>query len=199
MPPFPVTYQPLPFTTLPPFAYQPSSQFTTMPPSQFTTMPPSQFTTMPPSQFTTIPPPPEMIMMSSYSCVQSPQLLYGYPLPAAQRGDTWMSDFNDRAVERFNSWANNNAGTNEDFPVVENVLGFEPADRTTVENLEIKKADEKLVKHDDRCSVCLEGWEKGDDLKILPCGHYFHPNCADEWLLTNRFCPLCRFELPPSE
>ncbi|XP_021842005.1 E3 ubiquitin-protein ligase RING1-like [Spinacia oleracea] len=143
------------------------------------------------------PPPLEMIMMSSYSYVQFPQLHHGYSLPA-QEGDTWMSDFNDRALERFDSWANNNAGSNGDFPVVENVLGFEPADRAAVENLEIKKAEDEFATHDNCCSVCLEGWEKGDDVKILPCGHYFHPACADEWLLTNRFCPLCRFELPPT-
>ncbi|KNA06624.1 hypothetical protein SOVF_179290 [Spinacia oleracea] len=146
------------------------------------------------------------------------QLLDDYYLPA-QRGDTsWMSQSTTmqpsevttmqppsqlitRTVEEIMMSGFNylfNAGTHEDFPVVENVLRFEPADRASVENLEIKKAADELAAHDEVCSICLEGWEKGDDVKILPCGHYFHPACADEWLFTNRFCPLCRFELLPT-
>lgn len=178
--PFPVTYQPPPFTTVPPFLI-------TNEPLQFTAMPPFAYQ----SQMS-----PQFIMMSS-PCLQSPQLFYGYSLPASG-GDTWASDFNDRVLERVTTSSGNYIGTSEDLPV-ENILGFVPADRTTVENLEVKKAGEELATHDEVCSVCLQGWENGQEAKILPCGHYFHPACADQWLLTNRFCPLCRFELPAAE
>lgn len=47
-----------------------------------------------------------------------------------------------------------------------------------------------------RCPVCLSDYRKEDILRILPhCGHYFHVNCIDLWLLQNSTCPVCRISL----
>ncbi|KAL8162092.1 hypothetical protein V2J09_013581 [Rumex salicifolius] len=47
-----------------------------------------------------------------------------------------------------------------------------------------------------QCSVCLADYCKEDVLRILPhCGHYFHVNCIDIWLLQNSTCPVCRVSL----
>lgn len=54
----------------------------------------------------------------------------------------------------------------------------------------------QLVNGDDagelECSVCLGGYEHGQGIRRLRCGHHFHQNCVDAWLLghQNR-CPLC--------
>lgn len=41
------------------------------------------------------------------------------------------------------------------------------------------------------CSVCVEDFEKGQDLRVLPCMHKFHPECIDPWLLNvSGTCPL---------
>lgn len=41
------------------------------------------------------------------------------------------------------------------------------------------------------CSVCVEDFEKGQDLRVLPCQHKFHPECIDPWLLNvSGTCPL---------
>lgn len=41
------------------------------------------------------------------------------------------------------------------------------------------------------CSVCVEDFEKGQDLRMLPCQHRFHPECIDPWLLNvSGTCPL---------
>lgn len=41
------------------------------------------------------------------------------------------------------------------------------------------------------CSVCVEDFEKGQDLRVLPCKHKFHPECIDPWLLNvSGTCPL---------
>ncbi|OLY84665.1 Receptor homology region, transmembrane domain- and RING domain-containing protein 6 [Smittium mucronatum] len=47
------------------------------------------------------------------------------------------------------------------------------------------------------CSICLEHYELGKSghLRILPCGHAFHQECIDTWLLKSSsccFCPLCK-------
>ena len=33
------------------------------------------------------------------------------------------------------------------------------------------------------CAVCLADFEEGDTLRELPCGHVFHLECCDKWLL----------------
>ncbi|KAF1947986.1 hypothetical protein EJ02DRAFT_461500 [Clathrospora elynae] len=48
------------------------------------------------------------------------------------------------------------------------------------------------------CSICTEDFEKGQDLRVLPCNHKFHPECVDPWLLNvSSTCPLCRVDLRP--
>ena len=41
------------------------------------------------------------------------------------------------------------------------------------------------------CSVCTEDFIIGQDLRVLPCNHKFHPECIDPWLLNvSGTCPL---------
>jgi len=42
------------------------------------------------------------------------------------------------------------------------------------------------------CSVCLAGFESGDEVRSLPCNHNFHRSCIDVWLQRSGMCPLCR-------
>lgn len=34
-----------------------------------------------------------------------------------------------------------------------------------------------------------------DALKLLPCGHGYHPECVDTWLGVNKACPVCTKEV----
>ncbi|XP_057980107.1 RING-H2 finger protein ATL66-like [Malania oleifera] len=46
------------------------------------------------------------------------------------------------------------------------------------------------------CSICLSAYQDGDRVKVLPeCGHSFHRQCVDRWLMTQASCPLCRSSL----
>ncbi|CAJ0599689.1 unnamed protein product [Cylicocyclus nassatus] len=47
----------------------------------------------------------------------------------------------------------------------------------------------------ERCSICLDEYAEGTELRVLFCGHEFHPKCVDPWLLSNRRCPLCQFDV----
>jgi len=48
---------------------------------------------------------------------------------------------------------------------------------------------------DGSCSVCLQAFCGGEDLKRLPCLHAFHTHCIDEWLAAQPSCPTCRTQL----
>jgi hypothetical protein len=41
------------------------------------------------------------------------------------------------------------------------------------------------------CSICTEDFKEGEDMRVLPCNHQFHPNCIDPWLINvSGTCPL---------
>ncbi|GJJ77335.1 hypothetical protein EMPS_09694 [Entomortierella parvispora] len=48
------------------------------------------------------------------------------------------------------------------------------------------------------CSICLCEYEDQEDLRRLPCDHYFHKECVDEWLKLKRTCPLCKRDITES-
>ncbi|WEW59796.1 hypothetical protein PRK78_005276 [Emydomyces testavorans] len=48
------------------------------------------------------------------------------------------------------------------------------------------------------CPICTDDFEKGQDVRLLPCNHKFHPECIDPWLINvSGTCPLCRIDLHP--
>ncbi|KAI1388767.1 uncharacterized protein F4822DRAFT_256916 [Hypoxylon trugodes] len=50
------------------------------------------------------------------------------------------------------------------------------------------------------CSICTEDFSVGQDVRVLPCDHKFHPQCIDPWLVNvSGTCPLCRLDLRPQE
>lgn len=42
------------------------------------------------------------------------------------------------------------------------------------------------------CCICLAKYADNDDLRELPCLHFFHVECVDKWLKINASCPLCK-------
>ena len=46
-----------------------------------------------------------------------------------------------------------------------------------------------------KCLVCQCPYEEGESLRRLPCNHFFHEDCIDQWLLTKDTCPYCRVSI----
>lgn len=42
------------------------------------------------------------------------------------------------------------------------------------------------------CSICIEDYNDGNNIKILPCKHNFHSNCIKLWFKKKFICPDCR-------
>ncbi|CAJ0578606.1 unnamed protein product, partial [Mesorhabditis spiculigera] len=51
------------------------------------------------------------------------------------------------------------------------------------------------VAGEERCAICLDEYSEGSELRVLFCGHEFHPKCVDPWLLAHRRCPLCQYDV----
>ncbi len=54
------------------------------------------------------------------------------------------------------------------------------------------------------CSICIEDFEKGETIRLLPrCGHAFHTDCILPWLTERQgCCPCCKEDVilrPPSD
>jgi hypothetical protein len=41
------------------------------------------------------------------------------------------------------------------------------------------------------CSICTDDFKVGEDVRVLPCNHKYHPACIDPWLVNvSGTCPL---------
>lgn len=49
---------------------------------------------------------------------------------------------------------------------------------------------------DNTCSICTMNYENDDKLTLLPCKHYYHDDCINQWLSKfSKKCPICRVNL----
>ncbi|XP_055906196.1 E3 ubiquitin-protein ligase Arkadia [Eupeodes corollae] len=47
----------------------------------------------------------------------------------------------------------------------------------------------------EKCAICLSLFEIDNEVRRLPCMHLFHTECVDQWLVTNKHCPICRVDI----
>jgi len=46
--------------------------------------------------------------------------------------------------------------------------------------------------YDIKCSICQEEYEDGDELGKIDCGHGYHVQCIQQWLVQKNQCPICK-------
>jgi len=42
------------------------------------------------------------------------------------------------------------------------------------------------------CAICLSDYEADEDIKTIPCMHFYHQACIDEWMARSCVCPICK-------
>ncbi|RLN21210.1 hypothetical protein BBO99_00001134 [Phytophthora kernoviae] len=43
------------------------------------------------------------------------------------------------------------------------------------------------------CAVCCDEFEVDEMVRALPCLHFYHRECIDQWLVHHRMCPICKY------
>lgn len=117
------------------------------------------------------------------------------------RGRSNRGDMNDELVERLQHFRRMN---HAELLLVREVLaqlqGQDPAPSngaTTrqIDQLTVAWKVTPTTKLESNCSICLESFESGQDVRTLPCFHTFHTKCAEDWLTQNKVCPICQFDI----
>ena len=115
------------------------------------------------------------------------------------------NDVSDAAKESDIAGGNEATGTSPVQPVSDDKKSENPA-----EGMEVAAAAGQGHGHGNNadgtqedgtlgCSICTEDFNKGEEVRVLPCNHKFHPACVDPWLLNvSGTCPLCRIDLRPA-
>jgi len=45
------------------------------------------------------------------------------------------------------------------------------------------------------CAICLADYEADEDIKTIPCMHFYHKECIDEWMSRSCVCPICKSKI----
>lgn len=70
----------------------------------------------------------------------------------------------------------------------------DPVDSFPVINFDATQHKAKAFVPEDKegCAICFVPYEEGEEVMILPCVHWFHKTCIQEWLAKHDLCPMCR-------
>lgn len=75
--------------------------------------------------------------------------------------------------------------------------GLTPEQLEFVPQRVLCESDEHIIDESVVCSICLLNFTQGEVVRDLPCKHFFHKVCVDDWLAAETTCPLCRESCRP--
>lgn len=126
-----------------------------------------------------------------------PILKFGDPLPSeAELRDIELDDTRSaETAETPQSTAHvTTADSKQEAGPQPDVVAVEADIATTPESDEPGSTSQpEAVPSDEHlgCSICTEDFTKGENVRVLPCNHQYHPACIDPWLLNvSGTCPL---------
>uniref|UniRef100_A0A7N0TW80 RING-type E3 ubiquitin transferase n=1 Tax=Kalanchoe fedtschenkoi TaxID=63787 RepID=A0A7N0TW80_KALFE len=73
--------------------------------------------------------------------------------------------------------------------------GQPPAPASAINALPVIKLTPAHLTHDSTCPVCKEDFAEGEEVREMPCKHFYHSDCITPWLSLHNTCPVCRYEL----
>ena len=93
---------------------------------------------------------------------------------------------------------NNNNLNNHNNPPLHIIIFHRPnsINENPINFPEIEIQDvNKLEEANRKCMICLEEFKSKEKVTALPCIHFFHTQCIQEWIERKNECPVCKFEL----
>jgi len=80
------------------------------------------------------------------------------------------------------------------------LLARPPASKSIVDKLPtVVITREDVLNERALCAVCKDQIEVNEEVKRLPCSHWYHGDCILPWLGIRNTCPVCRYELPTDD
>lgn len=73
--------------------------------------------------------------------------------------------------------------------------GPPPADKEKISSLPTVAVTQDQVDTGLECPVCKEDYAVAEQVRQLPCNHFFHGGCIVPWLELHDTCPVCRKSL----
>lgn len=70
-----------------------------------------------------------------------------------------------------------------------------PQANSGIEAIPRVKITEYHLEKDSNCAICKEEFEIGEEVRELPCKHFYHSDCVVPWLRIHNTCPVCRYTL----
>lgn len=81
-------------------------------------------------------------------------------------------------------------GSDED--IVNNLPVYDYDGDIELGNYEIKDNLIYINNTKSNCIICFDDYCKNEEIKLLPCKHFYHNKCINDWLNISQTCPLCR-------
>lgn len=76
------------------------------------------------------------------------------------------------------------------FPIIPPDTKPIPAEQAVIDALPTRQVEACEV--GERCLICQDEKTVDDSVTIMPCDHWFCPECIVQWLKANGTCPSCR-------
>ena len=61
-----------------------------------------------------------------------------------------------------------------------------------INKIPLKPFHKAFFEDNSECIICMENFGENELVKQLPCGHIFHGDCIDNWLIQQKNCPFCK-------